>query len=377
MQQILTILLALGLIAVIFYAYSTFGQIGNIASIQQAFSSASNNYVATAETDSKQIALAGFKIDTFITSGPKNNEIITDKDQITFQFKGTVLPQSTKYRMNFETKLSGVDTKWLQTSYTTRTIKVKPGVNTYTFWVRAKFGTYVDATPAKITFRVSLSPYYGKVKVSRASHVSIVLRPQTSIASEKINITGWKIKTSHGEIIIPKGMETFIPGSSPAGSDILVKKSEEITIFSKPNPFNIRIGFKGNKCFGYLKDSYTSWPSSLPADSKVCPKINKEEIGYLSKDCQNAIFTLESCKPLDYSKYTRAFTDSNCQSYVENYTAKYLSYNACIQSYFRDANFLKSSWYIYMGYDIVCNCNEYIYLYDRSGLLVDKYSYKM
>jgi len=376
MQQILTILLALGLIAVVFYSYSTFGQIGNIPNVQQALSLASDNYLASAETTANPIA-SGFKIDTFITSGPKNNEIITDKDQITFGFKGTVLPQSTQYRMNFETKLSGVDTKWQQTSYTTRTIKVSPGVNTYTFWVRAKFGNYVDATPAKVTFRVTLSPYYGKVKVNSASHVSIVLSSKINTTSEKIDITGWKIKTSHGEIVIPQGMEIFTPGSSPASSDILAKRSDLITIFRASNPFNMRIGFRGNKCFGYLKDSYTSWPSSLPADSKTCPKINRDEIGYLSKDCQTAIFTLESCKPLDYSKYTRAMADSNCQSYVENYVAKYLSYNSCIQSYFRDATFLKSSWYIYAGYDIVCNCNEYIYLYDRSGLLVDKYSYKM
>jgi hypothetical protein len=279
--------------------------------------------------------------------------------------------------MYFETKLDGVDTKWQQTSNTKRTITIKPGTYKYTFSVRAKFGNYVDQTPAKRVFYVKISPYYGKVKFNSASHQFINLRAQTNLSSERIDITGWKIKTQRGEITIPRGIELFAPGSSLLDNDIFVKQSEQITIFSAKNPFNVSKGFKSNKCFGYLKDNYISWPSSLPADSKICPKIDREKVGYLSKNCQNAIFTLEGCKPLNYSKYPQVYSESGCQDYAQTYASNYLNYNGCIQNYSKDKDFYKNYWYAYVGYDIVCNCNEYIYLYDKNGLLADKYYYRM
>jgi len=330
-----------------------------------------------ASTEENKQTAAAFSIDTSITSGPKQNQIITDTNKITFVYKGTVYPQSTKYTMKYETKVDGIDTTWQQTYSTTRTIEVKPGTYKYTFWVRAKFGNYTDLTPAKIIFYVRISPYYGKVKISSVSHSLISLSPQLKTTSERVNITGWKIKGQKGEITIPAGVELLLPGSSVSASDVLAKQNDKINIYSGKDSLNINKTFRSNKCFGYLKSSYSSWPSSLPADSKLCPKINREEIGLLSKNCQTSVFSLESCKPLEYSKNMHVYSDSTCQSYVDNYTGKYLNYNGCVENYSKDKDFFKNYWYLYAGYDIVCNCNENMYLYDKSGLLVDKYSYKM
>jgi hypothetical protein len=387
MQKILIILLAIGFVFTVFAGHYLWDEFWKMESVRKILSIASDNLLGppepskplavTADVSQAAIQSSSFSIDTSITAGPKSYEIITDSNQVTFEFKGTVYPASTKYFMNFETKVDGLDSKWQQTSNTKRTITAKPGFYKYTFWVRTKFGSYVDKTPAKRTFYVKISPSFGKVKINSASHQSIILRSQLSSASERINITGWQIKAQRGKITIPRGIELFAPGTSLLDNDIFIKQSDQITIFSAHNPFNVSKGLRSNKCFGYLKDNYTSWPSSLPADSKICPKIDREKIGHLSKSCQDAIFVLEGCKPLDYSRYPQIYSDSSCQDYAQTYTSSYLNYNGCIQNYYKDKDFLKNYWYIYASYDIVCNCNEYMYLYDKSGLLVDKYYYRM
>jgi len=373
MESLFVLILA----AIFVIAQPHMGFLQKTESIDQSNQAYSQIVDLALATENKQIVQAGFSLDTSITAGPKSNEIITDSNQVTFEFNGTVYPKSTKYSMSFETKLDGVDTKWQQTYGTKRTITLNPGVNKYTFWVRTKFGNYTDLTPAKRIFYVRISPYYGKIKLNSASHQSINLRNQINSISERIDITGWKIKTQKGEITIPSGIELFAPGISLLDNDILIKQSDQITIFSAKNPFNVNKGLKTNKCFGYLKDNYTSWPSSLPSSSKICPKVDREKIGNLSNSCQSAIFVLEGCKPLSYSQYPQAYSDSSCQEYVQTYTSSYLNYNGCIQNYYKDKDFFNNYWYIYVGYDIVCSCNENMYLYDRSGLLVDKYYYRM
>jgi len=214
------------------------------------------------------------------------------------------------------------------------------------------------------------SPYFGKIKFSSASHTTIRISSQFR-TDEKISISGWKIKGSNGEITIPQGTELVILADS-VKENIYIKQSNQVYLLSAKVPLGLSTAFRPNKCFGYLKDSYKNLPYS---PSKICPTISKDDIWRFSTDCQNAILSLRSCRPIDSSTLYLSF-DSNCQSYIENYISRYLSYNGCVENYYKDKDFYQKIWYIYVGYDIFCKCPDTLYLYDQQGLLVDQYSYK-
>jgi hypothetical protein len=327
---------------------------------------------------SSQTKNSVYWVETAITSGPKEGEILTDGSQIVFEFKGTASPMETGQKITYQVKLDGVDAKWKTNSSGKATYEVKAGTNRYTFWVRAKYRNIYDSSPAKATFTVRVSNNYNKVKVTSVSHSSITVKAQLSSDSERINITGWKLKTRKGEIAIGKGVEIFAPGSSLLEKDLLLKKGDLMNIMSASDPFGTRKIFKTNKCFGYLKDSYSNFPSTLSM-TKICPKVDKTKIWSYSKDCQNSIKKLESCKPLETDVYKNlsVYFESGCQSYIDNYTAQYLNYNGCVRNYFRDKDFLKNYWYYYAGYDIACSCEDYVYIYDSNGLLVNRFLYKL
>ena len=105
-------------------------------------------------------------IDTFITDGPKNGEIITDTTQVTFTFSSRT--QSDNY-IYCETKLIGLDQDWLWVSGNSRTIILPAGTKTYTFLVRAKAGDVIDQTPAQTSFTINVSPYWQKITISTVS----------------------------------------------------------------------------------------------------------------------------------------------------------------------------------------------------------------
>ena len=333
-----------------------------------------NETVVSNKIVEKQKQNPVFLIDTFITSGPANGEIISQTNRVVFEFKGTIVPEN-KGAMSFETKVEGLDKNWQSISSGKRTIDFPAGNHEYVFLVRAKVNNSYDQTPAIVKFTIKTSPYFQKVKISSLSKDSISLNTYLQ-DEEKINITGWKIKSGKGgELTIPQGAEVY-SGISTANSDILIKKYDSIYIQSKSIPFgsNNRV-FRPNKCFGYLAESYGStFPLSY---GKVCPKINRDEICYFSKKCQDSILQLQSCRRFDFSKNPQITYDSSCIEYIRNYISQYLNYEGCLNYYLKDENFLEKKWYIFAGYSIMCRCGkDTIYLYDKDGLLVDKRDYE-
>lgn len=258
------------------------------------------------------------------------------------------------------------------TTGTTAQTVTKPVVSTPSTFVTPPSTSITP--PAAEVKQVTVSPYLGKVKISGVSHSQIILRTQFK-GNEIIDITNWKIKGKMGEIIIPQGIELFIPENILPAKDVILKTNESIYLLSTKDPFNLHKAFKPNKCFGYLRSYYKS---PIPYSySKICPRIDRNEICYYSQACQNAILGLQSCNRIDYSKNLSVNFDSTCQAYIDNYTARYLSYGGCIETYSKDTNFFPNYWHFYAGYDILCKCTDTLYLYDQNGLVVDKYEHKV
>jgi hypothetical protein len=105
-------------------------------------------------------------IDTFIKYGPLEKEIIEDTNRVVFEFGAKVSAEETEGQISFETKIEGVDPDWQETFSNEREIDLPRGVGEYTFLVRAKINNIVDPTPAKRTFKIKVSPYFEKVKIS-------------------------------------------------------------------------------------------------------------------------------------------------------------------------------------------------------------------
>lgn len=326
-------------------------------------------------TQSQVIQKLAISVNTEITDGPHNNEILRTTTEVTFKFKGTVYPEgSLQGIMSYDTKLVGFDSDWQETQAQERTIKLPSASKQYTFYVRAKMQGYTDSTPAQRVFQIGLSPYSGKVNITGITQDKITLTTNLA-AGETIDVTGWKIKGNKGEITMPQGVELYLSVGATA-KDILLKGYNTINVLSGQSPFQTIKNFRLNKCFGYLKSSFgAAFPFNY---SKICPKVDCANFSYLSQTCQTALNTMDdNCTALDYSKYPQVYADSSCESYASNYASSYLNYNGCLEYYSKDADFYKNEWYIYAGYSIYCRCTDTLYLFDQNGSLVSSYHYEI
>ena len=348
---------------------------GNVSHVRSMASN--NSYVSPAPGNSNPVS--SVSINTYIKFGPQDKEVINETNRVVFEFGAEVSPSDTEGQITFETKIEGFDDNWKETYGSQRTIDLPAGPKEYTFLVRAKINDIVDPTPAKRTFKLNISPYFDKVKISsvtppdaRANPSLITLNTELN-EKEKVDITGWKFEGKYGNFIVPKGIEQFNPLFRPLLlKDIIVKQGDRIYISSAANPLGDKdFNFRTNKCMGYLV-SFNQF--TIPI-SKNCPssQILPES---LCEDCQDYIFSLGACQAPTFQgmeKYD-LLKDDACRSYLD----LNLNYGGCYRNYYRDQNFWENQWHIYLDRaekEIMDINVDTIYLRDRNGLLVDKYTY--
>jgi len=316
-----------------------------------------------------------FSVDTYIVSGPKEGEVITETTKVVFEFSAKTSPE-TKEAISFETKILGFDEDWIETFSKKRYITLPSGPKEYTFLVRAKIKSknIIDQTPAKRNFKINVSPYFKKIKISnvripsKTSPSLITLQVQFR-GKEKINITGWKIKGKRGSFSIPEGIGFWQPYFNPAATEnIFVKSGDRVYISNGKNPLGYNRNFRINKCIGYLSNFY-DLPIRLPQN---CPKPTKEEISNLSECCQRFIQRLRICEIPDYSNSIDIMFDPECISYLNNH----FNYQKCFFDHSKDEDFLGNEWHIYINHNIITQTGcDTLYLLDQNGLFVDKYNY--
>ena len=225
-------------------------------------------------------------------------------------------------------------------------------------------------TPTSTRETTDISPYYGKVKLStiRAEtryHPSLITLSVRIYPGEKINMTGWRVKARRGEITIPQGIEKYRSHIDPR--DIIIKEYTNIYLINDSNPLGRDKSFQLNKCFGYIKNYQSFYPSFYT----YCPRPKLEDISHLNPYCQEYILRLSSCEIPNYSNNIKIAADSECVSFLNNT----FNYSSCFKKHSKDDDFLKNYWYVYVGTDIIEPLHDTIYLYDPNGLLVDKYMY--
>lgn len=219
-----------------------------------------------------------------------------------------------------------------------------------------------------------LSPYYDKVRLENVtrpydsySQAQFTLRTDYALENA-VNITEWKIKGNRGaEISVPRAIADYGIQGSPQVSDILLKKGEYLVVYSGKSPNNQN--FRLNKCIGYLNNSYTFSPP-LPHS---CPSVERTIMVSFSGKCQSFIYSLGTCREPS-SNEKNQFTlseDAGCSAFLNS-----LNYGGCYSAYRYQTDFFSTEWRAWIDQQFSFDRDhDRILLYDKSGLLVDEYTY--
>ena len=220
-----------------------------------------------------------------------------------------------------------------------------------------------------------LSPYFNKVRISSAYYSYFAGSPSEIRLyaylpqGEKVNVSGWRIKSNRRELTIPQAIEVYeSTGLSPEG-DIVISGNASLTIYSNVSPLgkNLRL----NRCIGYLENvqKLTSiFPPNCPAP------YSQGEIAALSGTCQSYILSLGSCRLPDVSLYN-SFPGTDEGNLCRQFLSR-INYGSCYSKYRFDADFLSGEWRIWVNENILLDQeHDRLRLFDKQGLLVSQYSY--
>lgn len=214
-----------------------------------------------------------------------------------------------------------------------------------------------------------LSPHFHQVRFGGVMPGSLYSYGQISLyaypagQTSSIDVTGWHIASNRGGEYLPQAVNLYDPlGLAPA-TDIFMKSGDALNIYSTSAPVNLRL----NKCIGYLPNK-TQFNPQLPQN---CPYIDRSAVQSFSGACQNYVLSLGNCQMANLADPRIPQNDYNCINYLENN----FSYKSCYDAHFADADFFSHEVRVWMGSSPLDLFHDNVYLFDRSGLLVDAYSY--
>lgn len=226
------------------------------------------------------------------------------------------------------------------------------------------------------------SPYYGKVSLSYISYLNDpdpsreYLTLYTNLnAGEKINITGWTLKSARSGNSATIGRASALPYPyTKNDSDVVLQQNHRVYLVKGFSPINI--SFRTNKCTGYFEQDRTFYPSL----SLQCPSPRDEDLPQFSRlldrddECRELIERLSRCiTPKFRWKDLPDTITSSCKTYIDTQ----INYNVCVANHLSDTDFPGADWYVYLNRfgPLWRDRRETIKLYDRSGLIVSELSY--
>ncbi len=211
------------------------------------------------------------------------------------------------------------------------------------YFHQVRFGTVVAGN----------SYYYG----------TITLNAVLPSGSNSIDITGWQIKSRNSGEYIPQAVLIYPYSGALPQSDIRVKSGDTVSLYSSSAPFNLRI----NKCIGYVAH-VANFNPALPLN---CPYVDRSQIENLSGQCQNYINSIGACQAPNMSSPQISQSDYACQDFLNNN----FTYKTCVDQHQSDPDFLSNQVWVWMGSNVVDQYHDKVVLLDKTGLVVDTYSY--
>ena len=213
-----------------------------------------------------------------------------------------------------------------------------------------------------------LSPYFHKVRFGGMSpgsfgHYGTITVHANLNKGESLDITGWQIKANRGDEYIPQAIGLYDPSGLAAASDIFLQNGQSVYLYSSRGYFNIHL----NKCIGYIGNSN----HTVPAFPNSCPYPDRSAITAFTGACQNFILSIGSCKTPNLNNTPVPGNDYNCRQYIQDN----FNYRACFNAHSADKDFLSNQWWVWMGSSPIDQYHDRVALLDKSGLVVDVYTY--
>lgn len=257
---------------------------------------------------------------------------------------------------------------------TTSTIQSQPAARQITQTPQATTSPYTgQITPYPV---LPPSPYYKKIKISGVSYSSYGNNPTTIKLmanlqkEESVDITGWTIKSNKQNFVIPKAVGYYEWGVAQTDSDIVLKASHSVNIYS--NTSAVGKNLRMNKCIGYLENTFDFNPA-LPQN---CPSpLLRTDYTHLSGQCQSYLLTLTGCKEVStsiYNSFPGTDEGNACRAFLNSISA---NYSGCYNKHRWDTDFLSNEWRVWVNQNILDSQHDRIRLFDINGQLVDEYYY--
>lgn len=214
-------------------------------------------------------------------------------------------------------------------------------------------------------------PVFGNASAVRISSVRLrnEFTPYSEVVlvanlprDERVNITGWTVKSNRGFFKISRAQETYSSGGTEG--DILLRSGDRVNLYSSISP---KGNFRLNKCMGYLADAIAFSPA-LP---KSCPTITRSEVNSMSGRCQEYALSLRACE-VPAANPPVPIDDSACHNFLNN-----LNYAGCVNRHRLDSDFFDSEWRVWIGGElsIFDPLHDKVQLIDNAGKVIDEYVY--
>ncbi len=225
-------------------------------------------------------------------------------------------------------------------------------------------------SPSPSSGSVQLRPNVNNASSTYAQNEYLILSVPTT--NKAVTISGWYLTSEiTGKAgLIPKGTSVPTTGIVNAQKPIVLNPGQIALIFTGRSP--IGTSFQENKCSAYLQ----SFQNFTPSFYGNCPDPLDELIAfygpYYARDtsCVDYIKKLPSCE-------TVLFPPDDLSSTCTAFVKKHFNYNGCINTHYKDADFLGNTWRVYLGLnDSMWRArNEVVKLLDANKRTIDAFAY--
>jgi len=327
------------------------------------------------------------KIETYIHHDYFDlNNIETNIVKFVFEGKNFENP---KERFYFLYILYPLERDWRASYSNTKYFYLPKGYYRYFLIVTAvnKNGEY-DPSPAYLSFNTKISRYFKDISISpRGDKFTLYLNNNTN---KEINITNWRIVSSQGVYLIPKGVNYVDPDYKYKKEDIILPPYGKAKIIATSSPLGF--SFRTNKCFKYFLNLRRDVEKFVDYIPYYCKYFSREELFNLRKqgysiNCLDFLKRI-SCPPR-YKDLEKIVYDSKCMKLIDDL----FTYKGCYYNNLNQPDFLTKNWIIFIPTptttiyetstlrfkEIYKNLYqtryEEIRLYDNKNLLVNTYIY--
>ena len=314
---------------------------------------------------SQQNLAKKYSVRTKIISGPKENQVLKEK-KVTFKFRAFIFPKPAK-KPYFEVKLEPQEKFWKKIFQSEITYQLDSKFKKFEFFVRACLDDFCDPYYQKVTFFLNTSPYFENLKIVqvwRWSQIPVIeLEIRNLKEGQRLNVSKFKVKGKKFYKEIGKAKELWRYGGKE--KEVLVENYQRVYLIGTSSPLGS--SFRLNKCFGYLKNSFKFFPDFY----FLCPKPKLKEISFLSPLCQEFILNLRNCEIPNWQNFREIAIDKKCVTYLN----QHFNYNGCVKDHYLDDDFLKNTWYLYLGKFSLNQLHDQIQIFDENKNLVTEFFY--